>query len=317
MVFKFEPIYLERPWGGISFKSILGRPVPANSKVGEAWEIVDRKHCESMLTTSSPGDASLRNLIESNPHELMGPGWNPMRRFPILVKWLDCAARLSLQVHPPESIAEELGGEAKTENWYVAHACPGAVLWVGLKKGVDKQTLLEAIEKGSVEILCNRIESKAGDSILVKSGEIHAIDAGNLILEIQQNSDSTYRIFDWGRMGLDGKPRQLHLEKSLRCINFQSSEPQVLSSPENPERVLADCSHFRIRKFIGYKSQVIPLKKKNEQCMVLTALNGSLELGDDTLENGRSCLSPYSQACEVRLMNDGEFLVTDRFYLPN
>ncbi|MEK9633930.1 MAG: type I phosphomannose isomerase catalytic subunit, partial [Opitutae bacterium] len=204
MIFKFEPIYKERVWGGTKIRDLFGRETPEGSLIGESWEIVDRKDDNSVLANTSHRGLTLAALLKSDGKSVMGPNWEPGRPFPLLVKWLDCSKRLSLQVHPPGKIAKKLSGEPKTENWYVAEASSDAGLFIGLKKGTSPDDFGQAVEEKTVEALCHRVQSKKGDSILVESGRLHAIDAGNLILEIQQNSDTTYRVYDWGRLGLDG-----------------------------------------------------------------------------------------------------------------
>ena len=129
---------------------------------------------------------TIREILELNHPQIMGPGWDQKKRFPILVKWLDCAKRLSLQVHPPKELANSLKGEPKTENWYIAHTWSDSGIYVGLKSGTTKDKFLKALVEKRLESVCHRIPSSAGDSILVESGRLHAIDAGNLILEIQQ-----------------------------------------------------------------------------------------------------------------------------------
>src|SRR5579871_6293616 len=217
-VLQFLPLYQERVWGGRRLESFLGRELPGGTPIGEAWEIVDRPEAQSRVAGGKLKGLSLRELVERFAQDLMGPKWPAARPFPLLVKWLDCSDRLSLQVHPPASVAASLGGEPKTENWYVAQSVPGASLFVGLKEGVERPAFAKALAAETAEDCVNKVSVAAGDSILVRSGQIHAIDAGNLILEIQQNSDTTYRLYDWGRVGLDGQPRQLHVEQSLRSI---------------------------------------------------------------------------------------------------
>ena len=148
----------------------------------------------------------------------MGPSWPKERPFPILVKWLDCRDRLSVQVHPPAAIAPKLGGEPKTENWYFGKTDAGAAVYAGLKAGVTKESFEKAIADGTVDQSLDRLAVRDGDSLLIHSGTMHAIDAGNVILEIQQNSDTTYRVYDWGRAGLDGKPRTLHVRESVGIV---------------------------------------------------------------------------------------------------
>jgi len=148
-------------------------------------------------------------------------------------------------VHPPADIAPELGGEPKTEVWYIADATPDAKLYVGMKKDANRENFLKAIKNGTVDKMVHTISPKAGDSIFIPSGKLHAIGAGLLIYEIQQNSDTTYRVFDWNRVGLDGELRQLHIDESIRCIDFTDIEPSMDIPDGN---TLASCTYFHIDK---------------------------------------------------------------------
>jgi mannose-6-phosphate isomerase len=314
MIYKFEPLYMERVWGGNAFESQLGRKIPPLNKIGESWDLVDREDHQSVLLNTSLKGTSLRSLIENESISIMGPLWAPERRFPILVKWLDCNQRLSLQVHPPSKIAQIIGGEPKTENWYVAHATPDAGLFIGLKDGTTKEIFADAIKQGTAEYYCNRVKSKTGSSVLVESGRLHAIDAGNLILEIQQNSDTTFRVYDWGRSGLNGLPRELHIEESMRCIDFNDVEPNLLPPERSSVCILADCPLFRIRKFTAKKGETLLLKESNQECMILNPVGCDLHIGEDFLPSGTCGMSPYSAKCNVSFSKDGTLLVTDRFY---
>ena len=192
---KFKPVYQSRVWGGRRFESALGRELPGSDPIGESWEIVDRLEAQSVDPESG---RTLRELLETDSASIMGPGYDPKRPFPILVKWLDCSERLSLQVHPPEEVAKRLGGEPKTECWYIADASDAAALIVGLRCGVSRRQFEQGIEREALEPLLHRFGVQPGQAMLLESGRLHAIDAANLILEIQQNSDTTYRVYDWG-----------------------------------------------------------------------------------------------------------------------
>jgi mannose-6-phosphate isomerase len=169
----------------------------------------------------------------------------------LLVKIIDAQDKLSLQVHPPANIAAKLGGEPKTEMWYVAEAAPGAEIFVGLKHGVTRAEFERHIADGTVAECFHRIESKKDAALFLPSGRVHAIGGGNVIFEVQQNSDTTYRVYDWHRVGLDGKPRELHVAQSLASIDFNDFEPRLISSvySQNPAlkiRVLVDDPLFRV-----------------------------------------------------------------------
>ncbi len=294
----FHPVYQERVWGGRALETMLHRPLVPERPIGESWEIVDRPEAQSVVAGGKQDGQKLRSLIERHGASLMGPAWPADRPFPILVKWLDCRERLSLQVHPPAATAVRLGGEPKTENWYIAHTGQGGQLIVGLKRGVTRADFEAAIAAGTVEACVHHFPVAAGDSILVRSGQVHAIDAGNLILEIQQNSDTTYRVYDWGRTGLDGKPRQLHLAQSLDSILWDDFEPApVRAAPTSG--VLAECAEFRIRRVVLGAGERLQLPA-GEQPRILSAVSGHGKIltgGQGTgqaLALGATVLLPYA-----------------------
>lgn len=318
---RLKPLYMERVWGGSCLKTHLHRELPTGSPIGESWEIVDREEAQSVIINGPLKGLALREALESYAEDLMGPDWNPASRFPVLVKWLDCRERLSLQVHPPASVAPELGGEPKTENWYVAAADPGASLIVGLKTGVVREQFLQALQKESLKDCVHSFTSLKGDSLLVESGRLHAIDAGNLILEIQQNSDTTFRVYDWGRLGLDGQPRQLHVEESLRCIDFHDFEPEPLriTNPPAPFEVLADCNEFRIIRHVFNEEGSCQVFPAGEDTRLVHVVEGTLEeVGTgEFLEKGDNVILPYTLGFEFVAEANTTILVTDRFLGKN
>jgi mannose-6-phosphate isomerase len=241
----FEPLYQQRVWGGRELERQYRRALPDGAPYGESWEIVDRAEAQSVVRGGRWEGTTLHELWARHRDEVFGTGLPDHGRFPLLIKVLDAREDLSLQVHPPAERAVELGGEPKTEMWYIAAAEPGARLHVGLKQGVTRADFEAAIGDGTVAELVHPIEPRAGESILIPSGRLHAIGAGLLIHEIQQNSDTTYRVFDWNRLGLDGKPRELHVEESLASIDFCDFEPGM-DAPEGA--VIAGCEHFRVEK---------------------------------------------------------------------
>ena len=246
---RFQPLYQERVWGGRRLATALGRTLPGSGPIGESWEIVDRPEAQSVVVGGTWSGRTLREVLQADAGAVMGPTWPEEQPFPILVKWLDCRERLSLQVHPPAAIAGQLKGEPKTENWYIAEAAPDSELIVGLRRGVTRAQFEAAMADETVESCVHHFSVGAGDSILVRSGQVHAIDAGNLILEIQQNSDTTYRVYDWGRLGLDGRPRQLHVEQSLRSIDWSDFEPEPIRAAST-STTLADAPEFRLRRVV-------------------------------------------------------------------
>lgn len=311
-IIRLEPLYQERVWGGRALESSLGRTLPGQNPIGEAWEIVDRPEAQSVIKTGRHAGKNLRAVIESHTAEIMGPGWDKNRPFPILVKWLDCRERLSLQVHPPAAVAGQLKGEPKTETWYIADTQPGANLLVGLKKGVTRDQFEKALKENALEPLVHRFPVAEGDSILVRSGQIHAIDAGNLILEIQQNSDTTYRVYDWGRVGLDGKPRQLHVKESLASIKWDDFEPApVRAAPTSG--VIADCDEFRIRRVVLDPGETLAFAA-HEQPRILSVVSGDLHGPAKThLAAGENAVLPYAGEFTFKAAAPSLVLITENF----
>ncbi|MDX8415866.1 class I mannose-6-phosphate isomerase [Opitutales bacterium CLA-KB-P66] len=299
---------MERVWGGRDFEKKLGREIPENKVIGEAWEICDRPEAENLIVGGKFDGKTIRQAIESDAEYIMGKGWAPSKKFPILVKWLDCQERLSLQVHPPASVAASLGGEPKTENWYVADCKDGAGLIAGLKKGATKADFVASLADNSAEKLVHRFPVKKGDSIFVQSGRIHAIDGGNLILEIQQNSDTTYRVYDWGRVGLDGKPRKLHVEESIASIDFSDFEPSPIHVEGSGN--MCECKEFRIDVVRLNAGEVYEIKS-GEAMRIVSVAEG--ELSDDEGEEvkfSENIVVPFAESVKFTATKPSTLLIT-------
>ncbi len=270
----FTPLYMERVWGGRELEHVYGRSLPTPDKpYGEAWEIVDREQEQSIVDQGPLAGSSLHDLWMQRREEIFGEGFKNHPRFPILIKILDARDDLSIQVHPPLHLAAGLGGEPKTEMWFIADCEPGAKLYVGLKSGVTRADFEQSIADGSVADCVHAISPKPGDSIFIASGRLHAIGAGFLIHEIQQNSDTTYRVFDWNRLGLDGKPRELHVAESLASIDFNDFEPTM-----NPPigDTLASCKYFKTdRKVV--KQGLSIANPQADRFSIISVVEGQLE----------------------------------------
>ena len=309
----FEPIYQQRVWGGNGLHTSLGRVLPAGPAIGESWEVVDRPEAQSIALDGPWKDMTLRQILESHAEALMGSGWPDGKPFPILVKWLDCRERLSLQVHPPSGIAEKLGGEPKTENWYIVETTGAAKVVAGLKAGVTREQFEAALEAGTLENCVHSFPSHPGDSLLVESGRLHAIDAGNLILEVQQNSDTTYRVYDWGRLGLDGQPRDLHIPQTLQSMDFGDFEPSPLREPEVPGEtlVLADCDEFKITRHVLPAGDSLHFPAR-ESCRLLHVVSGEIQetATSRPFPKGANPVLPYSANCRFEAVQDSTVLVT-------
>ena len=298
----FHPIFKERVWGGREMERLYGKKLPPGTPIGESWEISDRPGDASVIANGPLAGKNLRWLMENHRAELLGDA-KPANenRFPLLCKILDAREKLSLQVHPPASKAAELGGEPKTEIWFIADAAPGAELFVGIKRGVTRAEFEKKIRTGEVAECFHRVPVHAGDAMFLPSGRVHAIGAGLVIFEIQQNSDTTYRVFDWNRAGLDGKPRELHVAQSLASIDFNDFEPklvetQFVADGKIQKRALVNDPLFNVETWKLNSGAGSLLQPKKLQ--IIAVPNGELEIKSGAtavkLSAGQFSLIPVS-----------------------
>jgi mannose-6-phosphate isomerase len=281
----FEPFFVERMWGGRRLESEFGKKLPLQKCIGESWEIVDRPEAQSVVTDGPLKGKTLHDLWTQHRKQIFGDAADAPR-FPLLLKLLDAHQKLSLQVHPPEQFAEKLGGEAKTEFWYVAAADPGAELLLGFRKPSARDRFEKALREGTAADYVHKIPVRPGDAAFLPAGRLHAVSAGNLLIEIQQNSDTTYRVFDWNRVDDKGKQRQLHIEQALRCIDFEDVQPQLIQSEGE---LLVSHSLFEIRKWtLDGRREVAPLG----QFAIICCLTGILSCASVELARGEFFLVP-------------------------
>lgn len=283
----FEPLYMERVWGGRKLETLFGKPLPSGAIIGEAWELVDREEAQSVVHCGVLRGKTLNELWTQYRESVFGARYaNAGARFPLLFKLLDAAEKLSVQVHPPAAVAPELKGEPKTEMWYVADAEPGADMYAGLTAGATREGFEKALSTGHCADLLHRIPTRAGDCIFIPSGRVHAIGGGNVIVEVQQNSDTTYRVFDWNRTGLDGKPRALHIAESMRSIDFDDHEPELQPPGNDP---LVQCEYFAINRWeLDAPREAAP----EGDFAVITCLSGRVECAGETFGPGQFFLVP-------------------------
>jgi mannose-6-phosphate isomerase len=284
----FEPLAMERIWGGRRLENLYGKMLPPGEPIGESWEVVDREDAQSVVHNGPLRGTTLHELWTSSRGEVFGPAYetHAATRFPILIKLLDARERLSVQVHPPPHMSEVLGGEPKTEMWYFADAQPGANIYAGLKRGVTREQFEALLREGRVEEALHVIPVESGDSIFIPSGRLHAIGPGNVIVEVQQNSDTTYRVFDWNRTGLDGLPRKLHIEESMASIDFEDFEPVVNHVNKG---VIAECPYFKVEE--------LPLSSQVPACIegkfsIITVLSGGASCARVSFKPGDFFLAP-------------------------
>ena len=299
--FTFRPIFKERVWGGRELERLYHKPLPPGVPIGESWEISDRPGDVSVIANGPYAGKDLRWLMENHAADLLGGAKPQGGRFPLLVKILDAQDKLSLQVHPPPAKAAQLGGEPKTEMWYVAEAAPGAELYVGLKRGVTRAEFEQRIKAGTVAECFHRVSVRPGDAMFLPSGRVHALGAGLVIFEIQQNSDTTYRVFDWNRLGLDGKPRELHIPQSLASIDFNDYEPSLLppallQDGERKVRSLVRDPLFTVEAQEASAGASVPLRPNKMQIVALLAGRVQVDDGTEDARAGRGPVLPRS--CE-------------------
>jgi mannose-6-phosphate isomerase len=315
----FKPVFQERIWGGRNIERLYRKHLPAEVPIGESWEICDRSDVQSEVANGPFAGKTLHWLMQHHRSALMGEASPLNGRFPLLIKILDAEEKLSLQVHPPANKAHALGGEPKTEMWYIAQAKPGAELYVGLRDGVTRDEFETKIAAGTVEKCFHRVPVKSGDAMFLPSGRVHAIGAGLVIFEIQQNSDTTYRVFDWNRVDAQGKARQLHVKESLECIDFADFEPSAIRAD------VTDAAHpnLHIQPLVEdplFEVEVISIVPPGRidyslsvPCVV-AVVEGTLDIKHETnpvtLGTGEFCLVPASMKdLDIEASTRAKFLV--------
>jgi mannose-6-phosphate isomerase len=282
----FEPIFVERMWGGRRLESEFGKKLPPNVRIGESWEIVDRPEAQSVVARGPLRGITLHELWVGYRKEVFGDA-PVFPRFPLLIKILDAAEELSLQVHPPEHIASKLGGESKTEFWYVAAADPGAELSVGFRAPISKERFEEMLRDRTIIDHIHKITVHEGDAVFLPAGRLHAVGAGNLLIEVQQNSDTTYRVFDWDRTDpKSGKGRELHVEEAIQCIDFEDVQPKLI---ECEDELLLGHNLFEVEKWnLDQSREAAPLG----QFAIICCLKGGLSCANLELNPGGMFLVP-------------------------
>lgn len=281
----FEPIFVERVWGGRRLESELDKKLPTQKRIGESWEIVDRPEAQSIVRNGALRGKTLHELWTQDRNEIFGDVPDAPR-FPLLVKLLDAHDNLSLQVHPPEKVAGQLGGESKTEFWYILAAEAGAELYLGFRKPLTLDEFEKSLRDGTASDHVYKIRVTPGDAVLLPAGRFHAVGAGNLVIEVQQNSDTTYRAFDWNRVDEKGIQRELHIPQALQCIDLDDVQPQLLR-PEG--ELLLHHNLFEVQKWnLDSPREITPRGKFAIAC----CLTGWLACAGVNLKPGEFFLIP-------------------------
>lgn len=308
---RFEPILKRLIWGGRRLGTVLGKPIGEGDDYAESWEVADHRQGQSLVASGPLAGQSLNELVRTRGEELLGPAIVQRYRdqFPLLVKFIDARQSLSVQVHPDDEQGRRLANDnGKTETWVVLHAEPGSLIYSGLRSGVNRQMFSEALESGEVEPLLHRFEAQPGDSILIPAGTVHAIGAGVLLAEVQQMSDATFRVFDWNRVGNDGKPRPLHIAEALESIDFNRGPvdpltPQALPFASGTREALASCPYFALERLRLTASATVGADDRSRMTLLI-GLQGRAEITYQgnfyPLERGDTLLLPATVgACPI------------------
>jgi mannose-6-phosphate isomerase len=304
---KFRPILKQRIWGGQRLRE-LGKEIASGVKIGESWELSDLPDDKSVITNGELAGQTLSSVVQKYPKEITGDE-NFRRPFPLLIKFLDSQDILSVQVHPDEQTCKRLGkGEPKTECWYIVGAKPGAVIYKGLKKGVNKEKFAEAIKEGNVAELLLKVAVEVGQCHFLEAGTAHSIGAGLLIAEIQTPSDTTYRVFDFNRVDDAGKARPLHIEEALESIHFDASGDIL---PVTTTGRLVDCEYFKIDK--GHQGQNcgLLLSAGGMKTMIFLTGSGMITASEQKpveFKCGDTLLVPFAYEGTMRFTADTQYL---------
>jgi mannose-6-phosphate isomerase len=325
----FTPVLRDYIWGGRNLERLYGRPLPPGP-TAESWEISAHPTASTVIDAGPLQGYALPDVLTLYGVDLVGrrAAWALQRgRFPLLVKLLDAEKRLSVQVHPPDEYAlcHENGELGKTEMWYVLHAQPGARIILGLRRGVTQADFLRAIAENNLEEAVHFLPVKPGDAVLITPGTVHAALEGLVINEVLQNSDTTYRVYDWGRVGADGRPRPLHIEKALDVLDFHNVEPGVLPQPILEERDgvgrqhVVRCQYFVVEKVTLAPHGIWHGETNGETLEIWGCITGEARLdwsaGSVPLPAIRYCLVPAAP-CRFVLRAVQAPAVLLRIYLP-
>ena len=312
---RFLPIYRRAIWGGRRLETVMGKKLGPGDDFSESWEIVDHGKDQSVVDTGPLHGRSLSQLVTQHGIELLGTHAS-QKHFPLLFKFLDAHRSLSVQVHPDDAAAALLDRPdlGKTEAWVVVHAEPGSVVYAGLKHGFDRAALQREVNRGTTELCLHRIEPKVGDCIFIPAGVVHALGAGLVVAEIQQASDTTFRLFDWNRLGADGKPRALHIQQAMETIDYDIG-PIFPQQPQPTDRGhvqrLVDCDKFVLERWQFNRPQTIT---PDQRCHILSVLLGEVQISGaatlESLKRGETILLPAS-CSEMLLSPKGEAIMLD------
>lgn len=298
---RFHPLFKRNRWGGRRLATVLNKPIGSEADYGESWEVADHGIDQSLVDGGPFDGWSLSRLVGEQAEELLGRHAD-RTQFPLLVKFLDARDRMSVQVHPSDVLARgfDASENGKSEAWIVIDSAPDSQLFAGLKNGVTPEDFKRNLTAGTVADCLHVVSARPGDCVYIPAGTVHAIGEGILLAEVQQSSDLTFRLHDWGRLGSDGQPRELHIENSLLCIDWDQGPvtpvtPEPIAGMSQQAEQLVACEHFVIQRHSASTPFPIPAE---DRFRILLAINGaaSLRCGEQTvaLPLGGTVLIPAS-----------------------
>ena len=306
---KLRPAFQDYIWGGTKLRDVYKKDCDFD-RVAESWEFSTHPAGESRLIGGQFDGLTLSAYFEKNPAAL-GKNCEQFERFPVLIKFIDAKEALSIQVHPSDEYALKNEGEyGKTEMWYVLDCEPGAFLYFGVNREITREEFSRRIQNNTVLEVLNRVDVHPGDVFFIESGTVHAIGAGILICEIQQNSNCTYRVYDYDRRGADGKPRELHVEKALEVSRLTPNVIPPQGLEENPKR-LAACKYFSSTRYdVGSKTE-LEITEDSFASVIITKGSGSMAGPENTVAfvPGDSLLIPAGTG-KVTVTGDCTFVLT-------
>ena len=292
---KLKPVFKEMIWGGGKLGTIYGKPIPSD-RTGESWEAAEHKNGCSLVDGGKYDGMKITEALSDM--DGMGSLNAGAEKFPLLIKFIDANDKLSVQVHPDDVYAAELeqGELGKTEMWYILAAAPGAKLIYGFDRDVTREEDAEAIKEGRLNELLNFVDARKGDVFFIPAGRVHAICDGLLIAEIQQNSDTTYRLFDWNRVDKNGNPRQLHIEKGVKVSDVASSKGKEYTTPLEYAAGDAEISVLAMCRYFAAERVSVSGKAKFEcgsgSFSIFTVLEGEGGIAGSAAKAGDSFIMP-------------------------
>ncbi len=318
----FDPIYKETIWGGRLLETMVLKSLPPRVNIGESWEISGCGKDQSIVVNKNLDKMTLERIVDEFGSNLLGKNADASAQFPLLYKLIDAHDKLSVQVHPSDSDAHanNWGRFGKNECWYIVHAEPNAQLIVGFKNGVTKSDVLQAIQNETLSDLLLFHNVNKGDMFFVPAGTVHALCGDTVIYEVQQTSDVTLRLYDWGRLDAQGKSRMLHIKESLQVLNTTFHEsykiaPLQAESMNPGERFIRmACKYFAIEEYrcTGAQTFTVPNRKSFQTVMVL---QGEIIVGQGetsvTLSKGQSALLPAAfNSPKIEVTSGATFLIS-------